>query len=65
MRLELTKRESTTVLAALRSWQADLYDNPDGPITDHFVDETPLTVEEIDELIERINVNENPRKREQ
>jgi hypothetical protein len=61
MRMNLSARELATVLAALRYWQQDLERNEEeedsGPIiADHF-DETitPLTVEEIDELCERLN----------
>ena len=58
MPLCLTDRELATVLAALRYWQQDLAQNEDeGPICpDHF-DEviTPLSVEEIDALCERLN----------
>ena len=50
----LTDRELATVLAALRRWQQDLAEN-DGPISAHFADQTPLSVEEIDELCERLN----------
>ena len=57
MPLHLTDRELATVLAALRYWQQDLADNDDGPICpDHFTDTiTPLTVDEIDDLCERLN----------
>ena len=57
--MKLSDRERATVLAALRYWQTDLYDNPDGPINGpemgHFDQVTPLTVEEIDALCERLN----------
>jgi hypothetical protein len=42
------------LLAALRYWQQDLAEN-DGPICEHFDEHTPLTVEEIDDLCERLN----------
>ena len=52
-------RYLATILAALRYWQQDLADNEaagDGPISPHFdEDVTPLSVEEIDELCERLN----------
>ena len=54
MPVHLNERELATVLAALRYWQQDLAEN-DGPISEHFADETPLTVEEIDALCERLN----------
>jgi hypothetical protein len=57
MTLRLTRRQLATVLAALRYWQQDLAANKDeGPISEHFGGEiTPLTVEEIDDLCERLN----------
>ena len=58
MSYEPNDRELATVLAALRYWQQDLADNEEnGPISpEHFDEEvTPLTVEEIDELCERLN----------
>jgi hypothetical protein len=58
MTIHMHKRELATVLAALRYWQQDLADNQDaGPISPvHFDDEaTPLTVDEIDALCERLN----------
>ena len=54
----LSARELATVLAALRYRQQDLAnDTGEGPISpDHFDDQiTPLSVEEIDELCERLN----------
>jgi len=57
MAASLTDRELATVLAALRYWQQDLAAN-DGavPISDHFEDGVaPLTVEQIDDLCERLN----------
>jgi hypothetical protein len=50
-----TDRELATVLVALRYFQQDLAANEEGPISEHFHEHTPLTVEEIDELCERIN----------
>lgn len=51
----LTERELTTILAALHYWQQDLAEN-EGPICDLFDDKlTPLTVEEIDSLYDRLN----------
>jgi hypothetical protein len=58
MPVRLSDRDLATVLAALRYWQQDLADNEDeGPISlEHFDDEnTPLTVEEIDDLCERLH----------
>jgi hypothetical protein len=54
MRPQISDRELATVLAALRYWQQDLAEN-DRPISEHFESETPLTVEEIDMLCERLN----------
>jgi hypothetical protein len=54
MTVRLADRELATVLAALRYWQQDLAEN-DGPICEHFDEHTPLTVEEIDDLCERLN----------
>ncbi len=54
MSIAFTSRELATMLAALRYWQQDLANN-EGPISEHFADDTPLTVEEIDDLCERIN----------
>jgi hypothetical protein len=62
--IRLNDRELATVLAALRYWQQDLADNEnEGPIIpDHFDEEvTPLTVDEIEALCERLNVGE-PRR---
>jgi hypothetical protein len=58
MPVHLSERELATVLAALRYWQQDLNENQeDSPISPvHFdIVITPLTVEEIDELCERLN----------
>ena len=58
MNVHFTERELATVLAALRYWQQDLAENDDeGPISpEHFTDRvTPLSVEEIDALCERLN----------
>jgi hypothetical protein len=49
-----SERELATVLAALRYWQHDLAEN-DGPISEHFTEHSPLMVEEIDDLCERLN----------
>lgn len=59
MNTGLTQRELATILAALRYWQHDLAENEDGPISpEHFGDSTtPLTVEEIDTLCERLNLD--------
>lgn len=52
----LTPRELATVLAALRYWQQDLVaadEVVDGG--EHFVEHEPLSVEQIDQLCERLN----------
>ena len=55
--VNLTDRELATVLAALRYWQQDLAISGEVPICqEHFDDRnTPLTVEDIDELCEHLN----------
>jgi hypothetical protein len=53
--ITVNSRELATVLAALRRWQRDLAENEEGPICDYFTDCTPLTVDEIDDLCERLN----------
>ena len=58
----LGARRWRPVLAALRYWQQDLADNEEeGPIdTEHFNETvTPLTVEEIDTLCERLNCGDS------
>lgn len=52
--MSLTKRETATVLAALRYFQANL-DDVDSLELDHFESITRLSETEIDELCERIN----------
>jgi len=54
---DLTPRELATILAALRYWQYDLAKNgSDEIISVHFdAMVTPLTVDEIDDLCERLN----------
>ena len=52
-----TARELATVLAALRHWQQQL---PRASLAfadglPHFTDETPLSVDEIDTLCDRLN----------
>ena len=49
----LSVRELATVLAALRSWQAD--SNNAAKHSPHFDDYEPLAADEIDELCERLN----------
>ena len=58
--MNLTKRETATVLAALRNWQKDisLYDALD-LMPSHFGEDTPLDLKEIDTLCERINCEED------
>lgn len=56
--MKLTKRETATVLAALRSWQQDLQEGdliPEEDFPDHFELEEPLKTGEIDALCEKIN----------
>ena len=56
MSVKITRRELATVLAALRYWQRDLAENEEPPICEHFDDRiSPLSVDEIDTLIERLN----------
>lgn len=56
MTVHLTDRELATVLAALRYWQQDLAAHDDeGHIREYFNTVTPLSVEEIDNLRERLN----------
>jgi hypothetical protein len=60
--MQLADRELATVLAALRYWQQDLAQNEEGPIDqEHFTEGiTPLTVDEIDDLGERLNCSPSP-----
>lgn len=53
----LTSRELATVLAALRSWQQQLPREGVAFVDGfpHFSDETPLSVDEIDALCDRLN----------
>jgi hypothetical protein len=56
--LSLSDRELATILAALRYWQLDLADNEgEGPICPELFDDTitPLNIEEIEYLCERLN----------
>ena len=55
MPVSFTDRELATILGALRYWQQDLAANEEGPISEHFTEHTPLSVDEIDDLCERIN----------
>jgi hypothetical protein len=61
MNVRLSRRELETVLAALRYWRQDLAENEEGPIApDHFREGiTPLSVEEIDALCERLKSGAN------
>ena len=53
---KLSRRELATVLAALRYWQRDLAENEEPPICEHFDERiAPLSANEIDTLIERLN----------
>jgi hypothetical protein len=60
----MTSKELATVLAALRYWQQELQEIAEQPDEDnwiaeslHFQEHEPLTVEEIDDLCERLNLN--------
>ena len=61
--MKLDKRETATILAALRLFQEELdhYEPTEGHMAidigerEHFVDVEPLTSDEIDELCEKIN----------
>lgn len=54
--MNITDRQLATTLAALRYWQQDLDQNPDGPIDDeHFQEHSPLTSAEIDSLVDELN----------
>ncbi len=55
MSISITDREVATILAALRYFQQDLAANEEGPFSEHFIEHTPLSVDEIDHLCERIN----------
>jgi hypothetical protein len=56
MQIRLNQRELATILAALRYWRQDLAENEDGPISpEHFETETSLSVDEIDDLCQRLN----------
>lgn len=54
MRVNLSKRDLATVLAALRSWQR-MTEKEGVPASEHFDDETSLNSGEIDNLCERLN----------
>ena len=59
--VSLDANELATVLAALRYWQQYLEANGDEPvISKHFEDAKPLTPDQIDDLIERINCSPEP-----
>jgi hypothetical protein len=59
MKKMLTERELATVLAALRRFQqecATLWGRTDRSMSpEHFVEHDPLTMEQIDDLCERLN----------
>lgn len=57
--MNISNKETATILAALRYWQQDLDANDEPPISDHFYDEEPLTSCEIDVLCEHINATES------
>jgi len=62
--MRFTAREQATILAALRNWQSEdyyWYHQPQARLPmsidhdDFFFEHEPLTIEQIDELCERIN----------
>lgn len=55
--MNFDKRETATVLAALRFYQANFYDTEQmkEEMCFHFTDDEPLDHDQIDELCERIN----------
>ena len=56
---ELNESETNTLLAALRLWQHELYRRGLPEWSDeYFRDREPLTVDQIDELCERLNCAE-------
>jgi hypothetical protein len=56
----MNERELATVLAALRYWQDKLINGHNVVVLmlPHFETCTPLTIDEIDDLCERLNVEE-------
>ena len=54
---EISTRQLATILAALRYWQQDLAENGVDDIIDgeHFKEEKPLSVNQIDHLCEYLN----------
>lgn len=57
--MKLTDKELATVLAALRYWQDDLEENNGHPaILEYFEEVDPLSVDEIDELCEKLNTED-------
>jgi hypothetical protein len=55
MTVELSPRDLATVLATLRMWQSLLIRGEAPTDSDHFDEDAPLDVDEIEELCERIN----------
>lgn len=62
MKIEITERERDTILAALRNWQETILANHFIPTrlydiakNDRVGDDAMLTIDEIDELCERVN----------
>lgn len=53
--MQPTKRETATLLAALRYWQANFDDEVVEFFTDYFQDMSPLNEEEIDNLCDKLN----------
>lgn len=57
--MNLSDRELTTILAALRWWQISIIrNNHTPPIVEHFYDHTPLDLEEIETLCDNLNTTE-------
>jgi hypothetical protein len=54
--MTVSDRELATILAALRLFQANFAPNAE-PFACFFVEHSPLSPEEIDELCERLNCN--------
>lgn len=54
----LTDRELATVLAALRLWQVDTPHHDPEDLADHFADVEPLDDDEINDLCERLNMQD-------
>lgn len=53
--MEITKRQTATILAALRYWQVNFDNEPADLFEDYFFNVTPLSEDEIDDLCEKLN----------